>query len=254
VNTENFKQFFEQFGEVIDSIVMIDRGTDRHRGFGFVTFKNPNVAKNVLSKGNEGKPVPKGGWKQGHLDIFGKMCEVKVCEPKKELVGNRMNERHSKNRSSSSSETYAGLIPSNIQILAGHQNVHDVQYGLESSIIPPSLPYVMYPPVVQGPHAGGLSLRHDNSIQLYDYSYAGGMYEHYPESYYQGVYHHYYNMPPEGSYDYGYPDFYLGMQPQYPTLPGMALPTYSNEESVPCADFGDTPTLTRERQGKQAEK
>lgn len=33
-----FLQFFEQFGEVIDSVVMIDRVTKRSRGFGFVTF------------------------------------------------------------------------------------------------------------------------------------------------------------------------------------------------------------------------
>ena len=32
------RQFFEQFGEVIDSVVMIDRVTKRSRGFGFVTF------------------------------------------------------------------------------------------------------------------------------------------------------------------------------------------------------------------------
>jgi hypothetical protein len=38
VTEAEFLQFFEQFGEVIDSVVMIDRVTRRSRGFGFVTF------------------------------------------------------------------------------------------------------------------------------------------------------------------------------------------------------------------------
>jgi len=38
VNDEQFLCFFEKFGEVIDSVVMVDRHTKRSRGFGFVTF------------------------------------------------------------------------------------------------------------------------------------------------------------------------------------------------------------------------
>jgi RNA recognition motif-containing protein len=38
VTEAEFLLFFEQFGEVIDSVVMIDRVTKRSRGFGFVTF------------------------------------------------------------------------------------------------------------------------------------------------------------------------------------------------------------------------
>ena len=46
VNDEQFLCFFEQFGEVIDSVVMVDRNTKRSRGFGFVTFAN-QVRKHV---------------------------------------------------------------------------------------------------------------------------------------------------------------------------------------------------------------
>ena len=38
VSNEEFLHFFEQFGPIIDSIVMLDRVTKRSRGFGFVTF------------------------------------------------------------------------------------------------------------------------------------------------------------------------------------------------------------------------
>lgn len=38
VTVREFTPFFEQFGEVIDSVVMHDRQSRRSRGFGFVTF------------------------------------------------------------------------------------------------------------------------------------------------------------------------------------------------------------------------
>jgi len=36
---EGFKAHFEQFGEIVDSVVMRDRDTGKSKGFGFVTFK-----------------------------------------------------------------------------------------------------------------------------------------------------------------------------------------------------------------------
>ena len=38
VTDEEFLDYFQKFGEVIDSVVMTDRVTRRSRGFGFVTF------------------------------------------------------------------------------------------------------------------------------------------------------------------------------------------------------------------------
>ena len=37
----SFLQYFQQYGEVIDSVVLLDRRTKRSRGFGFVTFADP---------------------------------------------------------------------------------------------------------------------------------------------------------------------------------------------------------------------
>lgn len=37
------REFFSQFGKVIDSTVMLDRETGRSKGFGFVSFENANV-------------------------------------------------------------------------------------------------------------------------------------------------------------------------------------------------------------------
>jgi RNA recognition motif-containing protein len=38
VDEAQFKTYFEKFGTVTDAVVMMDRATQRSRGFGFVTF------------------------------------------------------------------------------------------------------------------------------------------------------------------------------------------------------------------------
>ncbi|XP_038076150.1 RNA-binding protein Musashi homolog 2-like isoform X2 [Patiria miniata] len=49
VSKEEFQAFFEKFGEVSDIVLMIDKDTNRNRGFGFVTFKDPSCATKILS-------------------------------------------------------------------------------------------------------------------------------------------------------------------------------------------------------------
>ena len=43
VTSESMRDFFSQFGKVIDSTVMLDRETGRSKGFGFVSFENANI-------------------------------------------------------------------------------------------------------------------------------------------------------------------------------------------------------------------
>ncbi|KIJ91357.1 hypothetical protein K443DRAFT_489823 [Laccaria amethystina LaAM-08-1] len=43
VTSESMREFFSQFGKVIDSTVMLDRETGRSKGFGFVSFGDMNV-------------------------------------------------------------------------------------------------------------------------------------------------------------------------------------------------------------------
>mmetsp|Transcript_17901 Transcript_17901/g.38697 ORF Transcript_17901/g.38697 Transcript_17901/m.38697 type:complete len:466 (+) Transcript_17901:163-1560(+) len=73
VTDHAFLEFFQQFGEVIDSVVMVDRVTKRSRGFGFVTFASENDANSILTA------IP---CKTGYVIINGKQCEVKASTPK----------------------------------------------------------------------------------------------------------------------------------------------------------------------------
>lgn len=43
VTSESMREFFSQFGRVIDSTVMLDRETGRSKGFGFISFEDTDV-------------------------------------------------------------------------------------------------------------------------------------------------------------------------------------------------------------------
>ena len=58
------REFFSQFGKVIDSTVMLDRETGRSKGFGFVSFEDTNVQ-------------PFLGF--GNLEIDGKLVCIEFC-------------------------------------------------------------------------------------------------------------------------------------------------------------------------------
>ncbi|XP_010545168.1 PREDICTED: RNA-binding protein 24 [Tarenaya hassleriana] len=41
---DTMKRYFEQFGEIVEAVVITDRNTGRSKGYGFVTFKEPAAA------------------------------------------------------------------------------------------------------------------------------------------------------------------------------------------------------------------
>ncbi|KAJ7949640.1 RNA-binding protein [Quillaja saponaria] len=41
---ETMKKYFEQFGEILEAVVITDKATGRSKGYGFVTFREPDAA------------------------------------------------------------------------------------------------------------------------------------------------------------------------------------------------------------------
>ena len=78
-NEQDFKEYFMQFGRVVDATLMIDKDTLRPRGFGFVTFDSEAAVDATL---------------QGDLQILGKPIEVKKAQPR----GNMRDEEEAAGR------------------------------------------------------------------------------------------------------------------------------------------------------------
>ncbi|PKU76641.1 Heterogeneous nuclear ribonucleoprotein 1 [Dendrobium catenatum] len=66
-NEARLREYFENFGEVLDAVIMKDRTTGRARGFGFVVFSDPGIAEKVVM--------------EKHL-IDGRMVEAKKAVPR----------------------------------------------------------------------------------------------------------------------------------------------------------------------------
>ena len=47
--TDKLKEYFGQFGEITESVVIMDRNTGRSKGYGFVTFATPDAAAKATS-------------------------------------------------------------------------------------------------------------------------------------------------------------------------------------------------------------
>lgn len=47
---ESLREYFSQFGEVLEGNVMRDGATGRSRGFGFLTFRDPKTVNTVMVK------------------------------------------------------------------------------------------------------------------------------------------------------------------------------------------------------------
>lgn len=102
VDRDGLKQFFSEFGPVVDAIVMIDQVTNRSRCFGFVTFENgSHGAQKAIA--------------QQPLNFQGRNVEVKLATPKAEqrrpppAAGPKHVGLRAGMSSGSSSGEYAGL-------------------------------------------------------------------------------------------------------------------------------------------------
>jgi len=66
---DQFKEYFEKYGVVLEAQIMVDHTSMRSRGFGFITFEDESSVQKVFAAGS-------------HHEIAGKRVEVKNATPK----------------------------------------------------------------------------------------------------------------------------------------------------------------------------
>jgi len=65
---EDLVEYFGRFGKITDANLMMDKVTNRHRGFAFITYESEDVVESVCYK--------------MHYEVNRKMVEVKEAPPK----------------------------------------------------------------------------------------------------------------------------------------------------------------------------
>lgn len=73
---------------------MFDYATGRSRGFGFVTYEDPNVSRHLLSLGHEHNTGSDNPHLTGRIQMRDKLVEIKAAEPKEGRGGGRANHQH----------------------------------------------------------------------------------------------------------------------------------------------------------------
>eukprot|EP00531_Pseudo-nitzschia_arenysensis_P015760 CAMPEP_0116130954 /NCGR_PEP_ID=MMETSP0329-20121206/8750_1 /TAXON_ID=697910 /ORGANISM="Pseudo-nitzschia arenysensis, Strain B593" /LENGTH=346 /DNA_ID=CAMNT_0003625357 /DNA_START=264 /DNA_END=1304 /DNA_ORIENTATION=- len=159
ITDPEFRHFFSQFGELQEAVVMFDRVTRRSRGFGFVTYANPDVSRSLLQMGNQGDGI-------GRLVMRGKTCEVKAAAPRGQAPsrggkGYRNNRNVPRNQQQAQSQQVPSFVHHD-QFPAMYQNdnfnvpypqgVYATAPGVQG-YAPPIFHQQMQPPGPSQPHS-----------------------------------------------------------------------------------------------------
>ncbi|XP_050158870.1 uncharacterized protein LOC126632494 [Malus sylvestris] len=67
--SDTLRRHFEQFGEILEAVVITDKNTGRSKGYGFVTFRDPESARRACLDPN---PVIDGRRANYNLDSLGR--------------------------------------------------------------------------------------------------------------------------------------------------------------------------------------
>lgn len=96
---ENLQRYFGRFGEVVDCVVMKNNETGRSRGFGFITFKDPNCVSIVLSSNPH--------------ELDGRTIDPKACNPRGMQKVRSQSDSQKSRRGGNYPKIFLGGLPAN---------------------------------------------------------------------------------------------------------------------------------------------
>ncbi|KAJ8628651.1 hypothetical protein MRB53_021974 [Persea americana] len=67
--TEEMRRYFEQFGEILEAVIITDKASGKSKGYGFVTFRDPESARRACLDAN---PVIDGRRANCNIASFGR--------------------------------------------------------------------------------------------------------------------------------------------------------------------------------------
>ena len=70
INNDSLKELFATYGEVTEAVVIMDRETQKSKGFGFVTFSTPESAQKALEMSGK--------------EVDGRAIVVNIAKPREE--------------------------------------------------------------------------------------------------------------------------------------------------------------------------
>lgn len=124
--SETMRQYFEQFGEILEAVVITDKNTGRSKGYGFVTFRDPESASKACV---DPAPVIDGRRANCNLASLGR--------PRPAL---------SYGHATSTIPYAGGVQTARVPSIGGYgyQQQQPIYYGYRQGLMYPSYPYGTY--------------------------------------------------------------------------------------------------------------
>ncbi|GAB4845032.1 hypothetical protein Ancab_040117 [Ancistrocladus abbreviatus] len=206
--TEKMRQYFEQFGEILEAVIITDKNTGKSKGYGFVTFRDPESARRACADPN---PVLDGRRANCNIASFGR---PRPSPPRGRSQGGMLQ------GASSSASTYGGAQTSFSQMLPAPPpptpffyqpygyTMYTPNFGYHQNLYNAQLQQTQYYPQFYGSSSS-------SSLGMpYQYAYSRGAFSS-PSAYrISGPTYAYYPTQMEGPFN-----SYAPSPPQLPTTP-----------------------------------
>ncbi|XP_059636266.1 uncharacterized protein LOC132278491 [Cornus florida] len=124
--SETLRRYFEQFGEILEAVVITDKNTGRSKGYGFVTFRDPESARKACTD-----PTPIIDGRQANCNL------ASLGRPRPSLPFGRLR----------SPAPFIGSVPAGRGAYIGSSGYQQpVPYNIQQGFVYPPYGYATYGP------------------------------------------------------------------------------------------------------------